>query len=152
MSLEQKVVPENKKILKEWWSNSISKAPSLIYLYKCFNMLELLHWRDFWKSTINKCEKYWKDKYTAFISLLHLLWASLVTQMVKNPPAMQEMQVQALDQEDPLEKGMATKNTPVFLTGEFHGQRSLTGYSPWGHLGSPNKTRCSQMNKDKWIF
>ena len=23
--------------------------------------------------------------------------------------------------------------TPVFLPGESHGQRSLTGYSPWGH-------------------
>ena len=23
--------------------------------------------------------------------------------------------------------------TPVFLSGESHGQRSLTGYSPWGH-------------------
>ena len=23
--------------------------------------------------------------------------------------------------------------TPVFLPGELHGQRSLTGYSPWGH-------------------
>ena len=23
--------------------------------------------------------------------------------------------------------------TPVFLFGEFHGWRSLTGYSPWGH-------------------
>ena len=23
--------------------------------------------------------------------------------------------------------------TPVFLTGEFHGQRSLAGYSPCGH-------------------
>jgi len=22
--------------------------------------------------------------------------------------------------------------TPVFLVGEFHGQRSLAGYSPWG--------------------
>ena len=22
--------------------------------------------------------------------------------------------------------------TPVFLAGEFHGQRSLAGYSPWG--------------------
>ena len=26
--------------------------------------------------------------------------------------------------------------TPVFLPGEFHGQRSLTGYSPWGHKES----------------
>ena len=23
--------------------------------------------------------------------------------------------------------------TPVFLPGEFHGQRSLAGYSPWGY-------------------
>jgi len=23
--------------------------------------------------------------------------------------------------------------TPVFFPGEFHGQRSLAGYSPWGH-------------------
>ena len=22
--------------------------------------------------------------------------------------------------------------TPVFLSGEFHGQRNLAGYSPWG--------------------
>ena len=25
------------------------------------------------------------------------------------------------------------KPTPVFLPGEFHGQRSLEGYSPWDH-------------------
>ena len=34
--------------------------------------------------------------------------SSLVAQMVKNPPAMQEIWVQSLRQEDPLEKGMAT--------------------------------------------
>ena len=27
-------------------------------------------------------------------------------------------------------------NTPVFLPGEFHGQRSLVGCSPWGHKES----------------
>ena len=26
--------------------------------------------------------------------------------------------------------------TPVFLPGEFHGQRTLAGHSPWGHRGS----------------
>ena len=26
--------------------------------------------------------------------------------------------------------------TPVLLPGEFHGQRSLAGYSPWGHKES----------------
>ena len=33
--------------------------------------------------------------------------ASPVAQMVKNLPALQETRVQSLDQEDPLEKGMA---------------------------------------------
>ena len=37
--------------------------------------------------------------------------ASLVTQMVKNLPAIQETQVQSLDQEDPLERGMATQSS-----------------------------------------
>ena len=46
--------------------------------------------------------------------------------MVKNVPAMQETQVQSLGGEDPLEKEMAT--TQVFLPGEFHGQRNLTGF------------------------
>ena len=54
------------------------------------------------------------------------LGASLVAQMVKNLPAIQETWVQSLGREDPLEKGMATH--PVFLPGEFHGQRSLAGY------------------------
>ena len=38
-------------------------------------------------------------------------WASLVAQMVKNLPAMQETQVQSLSQEDALEKGMATHSS-----------------------------------------
>ena len=40
---------------------------------------------------------------------------SLVAQMVKNPPAMQETQVQSLGQEDPLEKGMATHSSILAL-------------------------------------
>ena len=58
----------------------------------------------------------------------------MTVQKVKNLPAMQETQVQSLDWEDPLEKGVTT--APVFLPGEFHGQRSLVGYSPWGHKES----------------
>jgi len=45
--------------------------------------------------------------------------------------AMQETWVQSLGQEDLLDKEM--EPTPVFLAGKFHGQRSLEGYSPWGH-------------------
>ena len=50
--------------------------------------------------------------------------------MIKNLPALQKTRVQSLDGDDPLEKKWVP--TPVFLPGEFHGQRSLAGYSPWG--------------------
>ena len=47
---------------------------------------------------------------------------------------MQETWIQSLDQEDPLEEKMATHSS--ILAGEFHGQRSLVGYNPWGHKES----------------
>ena len=58
-----------------------------------------------------------------------LLIASLVAQMVKNLPAMQETWTLSLGWEDPLEERW--QPTPVFLPGISHGQRSLVGYSPW---------------------
>ena len=42
---------------------------------------------------------------------LQYSWASLVTQLVKNPPAMWETWVQSLGREDPLEKGKATHSS-----------------------------------------
>ena len=39
------------------------------------------------------------------------MWASLVAQMVKKTPAVQETWVQSLGWEDPLEKGMATHSS-----------------------------------------
>ena len=48
-----------------------------------------------------------KDKYH-MISLMCEIWASLVAQLVKNPPAMWETWVRSLSWEDPLEKRMAT--------------------------------------------
>ena len=38
-------------------------------------------------------------------------WASLVAQLVKNPPAMQKIWVQSLGWEDPLKKGTATHSS-----------------------------------------
>ena len=59
-----------------------------------------------------------------------LYWASLVGQMIRNLPAVQETWVASLGWEDPLEKGMATHSS--ILPGESQGQRSLAGYSSWG--------------------
>ena len=56
-------------------------------------------------------------------------WTSLVSQTIKNLPAMQETWVRSLGQEDMLEKGMAT-NSRILAWG------SLEGYSPWGHKES----------------
>ena len=59
-----------------------------------------------------------------------LSWASLVAQLVKNPPAMWETWVRSLGWEDPLEKGKATHSS-ILWPGEFHGL-----YSPWGRKES----------------
>ena len=82
-------------------------------------------------------------------SLFPILWASLVTHMVKNLPAMQD-QVWSVGQKDPVEKGMTTHSS--ILAGEFHGQRNLAGYSPWGPKESDTTERLNwteQLN-DKW--
>ena len=55
--------------------------------------------------------------------------ASLVAQMVKNLPALQDTQVQSLGQEDSLEKGIATHSS-------IHAWRipwteELEGFNPW---------------------
>ena len=42
---------------------------------------------------------------------LRYSWASLVAQLVKNPPAMQEIWVRSLGWEDPLEKRKATPSS-----------------------------------------
>ena len=44
---------------------------------------------------------------------LKILRASLVAQMVKDPPAMWETWVQSLGREDPLEEGMATHSSSL---------------------------------------
>ena len=106
-------------------------------------------------------------------------WNSLVAQLAKNPPAMQDILVQSLCQGVPLEKDRLP--TPVFLgfpdgsdgkespamwktwfqslgwedslegqawqhTPEKpHGQRSLVGYSPWGHKESDTTKQLSTI-------
>ena len=52
-----------------------------------------------------------------------------------NLPAMREIWVRSLGREDSLE-------IPVFLPGESHGQRSLVGYHPWGHI---------EWNTTEWL-
>ena len=63
------------------------------------------------------------------------VWASLIAQLVKNPPGMQEALVRFLDWEDHLEKDRLP--TPVFWSREFHGL-----YSPWD---------CKELDMTEWL-
>ena len=67
--------------------------------------------------------------------------ASQVVLAVKNLAAIQEMWVWSLGWEDYLEKEMATCSS--VLSGKFHGQRSLAGYSPWDCRESDTTERLS---------
>ena len=78
-----------------------------------------------------------------FFETIFLVWvqASLIAQLIKNPPAMQETQVWSLDQEDPLEEGMATHSSILAL--EIPWTEESGGYSPWG---------CKELDMTKWLF
>ena len=52
---------------------------------------------------------------------------------------LEETRVQSLGWEDPLQKEMAIHSS--ILPGKSHGQRSLEGYSPWGHKESDTTER-----------
>ena len=69
------------------------------------------------------------------------LFVSLVAQMVKNLPAMQETWIRSLGQEDPLEEGMATHQCSCL--GKPYGQGSLAGESPWGFEESDTTEQLS---------
>ena len=70
-----------------------------------------------------------------------------MAQRLKHLPTMQGTWVRSLGQEDTLEKEMARKfSTPVFLPGEFHGWRSLVGYSPPGRKESDTTERLHTHN------
>ena len=83
-------------------------------------------------------------------------WASLVAQLVKNPPAMRETWVQFLGREDPLEKGKATHSSILAwrIPWTVHGvSKSQTGLSDF-HFHFPENTErkaaaevCSSLDE-----
>ena len=76
-----------------------------------------------------------------------LIWARFQTLHIPGGSDSKELgcnagdQVQSLGQEDSLEMGMATNSS--ILASEFQGQRSLVGYSPWGHKESDTTERLT---------
>ena len=70
--------------------------------------------------------------------------------VMKNCLPVQETQVPSLGWKDPLEMEMATHSS--ILAWRIRGQRSLEGYSPWGHkrVGYNLATKQQQHNKSSW--
>ena len=71
------------------------------------------------------------------------LWASLVAQLVKNLPPMQEAGFNPWFGRIPWRREW--QPTPVSLPGEFHGQSCLAGYSPWGRKESDMTDRLTRL-------
>ena len=57
--------------------------------------------------------------------------------------------VQSLGPEDPLEEEMVTHFS--ILPGTSHGQRSLVGYSPWGHKAIRHDLATKQQQKQNHL-
>ena len=71
-----------------------------------------------------------KNKYHILRHICEIR-GSLMAQMVKNPPIMQKPRFDPWVKEIPYRREW--QPTPVFLPGEFHGQRRLVGCSPPDH-------------------
>ena len=63
---------------------------------------------------------------------------------------MQKTHVWSLGLEDPLEKDLEWQLTPVFLPGESHWQRSLTGCSPWSYKESGMIEQLTLSLSKRW--
>ena len=96
--------------------------------------------RGAWQATIHGVTK--SQTWLKWLSTQEAtIRTSPVAQMVKNMPAMQEIQfIPGLGRSSGEENGLPT---PAFLPGKSHGQRSLAGYSPWGCKKSDTTERLT---------
>ena len=83
----------------------------------------------------SKCQRHLHPFELVYLSHLDMIiWASLVDQTVKI--CLQRRRPGFHPWVGKIPWRRAWQHTPVFLPGEFYGQRSLAGYSPWGHKES----------------
>ena len=102
------------------------------------------------KQTKNNGQKTWID--ISLKKTYRWLWASQVALVLKNLPA------NAGDTRDAgsdlrvrnISSRRKWQPTPVFLLGEFHGQKSLAGYSPWSHKESDMPKRLTHTHCCVW--
>ena len=108
-------------------------------------------WPELYSMSPNSYVKFYQvpQNTTVFGDTASKNKASLVAQMVKNLPAMQDTQVWSLGQEDLLEKEMATHSS--ILAWRIHRERSLVGYSSEGHKESDMTERLTLSLHNQFI-
>ena len=100
----------------KWLRTQLQTALVTGYDYK-YNQKDSEHHNEQWKCLGRLMSLKWSSKAGKVVVKLilrvtfYLSWASLVAQLVKNPPAMQETWVWSLGWEDPLKKGKATHSS-----------------------------------------
>ena len=77
-------------------------------------------------------------------------WASLVAQLVKNLPALQETLVRSLVWEDPLEKGKAIHSSILENSYIYSPHSPYSLHSPWGCKESDTNERLSRILKSSF--
>ena len=105
---------------------------------------------------LGKLDVYMEKNYVGLL----ILWASLVAETLKNPPAMQETQLWSLGRKDPLEKEMAPHSSILAWKIPWMGDPGrLLHDSPWGHkeldttewlhfLSLPNIILCKKLTQN----
>jgi len=88
---------------------------------------------------IHSCHCKWQDFFNDWIIFHYICKASLVAQTVKNLPAMQEIQVQPLGPEEPLEEGMASHSS------------ILAWRIPWAEEPGGLQSLGSQRVEHDWV-
>ena len=106
-----------------------------------------------WGIILSKVRQTEKEKY--HMIFIHVWVTSLVAQMVKNLPAMQETRVQSLGQDGPLEKGKATHSSilawKIPWTEQpdglhtIHRSQSQTRLNKWAPMHAPLPWECQDM-------
>ena len=85
---------------------------------------------------------------------LQYSWASLVAQLVKNLPPVQETWVQSLGWEDPLEEGMATQSSilawRIPWTGEPGGLQSMGSHRVKDNRATNAHARKTIIDSHSW--
>ena len=127
-------VPNHQSVLYEF---SFSFFKDLTY--KWDHMVFVFVWLLSLSRNIHSCHCKWQDFFNDWIIFHYIYKASLVAQMVKNLPAMQETQVQPLGPEEPLEEGMATHSS------------ILAWRIPWAEEPSGLQSLGSQRVEHDWV-